>query len=100
MTQAIAPSATTITLTSNKTYYSIYRTNVTIYRPSAVSGTNSCGNITVYRNQWFTSTTAMSSTVISTSTTGTSNMTSISGLLAGIGMSILGFVFYGCINGR
>ncbi len=24
----------------------------------------------------------------------------ITGLLAGIGMSILGFVFYGCINGR
>ena len=69
MTQAVASTATVISRTSNGTYYSLYRTNVTVYVPT----TSNCSAQPMYRNQWFTSNTAMSNTVISNTTTGTVN---------------------------
>ena len=72
MTQAIANNVTTLTLNRNITYYTLYRSNVTIYRPNS---TSTCTTNNYYRNQWFTSTSAMSNTVLSSSTTGTSNST-------------------------
>ena len=70
MTEDVSASATTVTLSGDATYYSLYRSNVTIYSPSDIS---SCTSSQYYRNQWFTSTSAMADTVLSTSTTGTSN---------------------------
>ena len=77
----VASSTGTMTTVSNvtsenSTYYAVYRSNVTIYRPTS---TTAASGITAYRNSYFTSTSAMS-TVLSTSTTGTSNMTSVSGV--------------------
>ena len=68
MTQAVAASSTTLTLSGNATYYSLYRTSVTNYYYGS-----SYTSRTLYRNQWFASSSSMSSTVLSTSTTGTSN---------------------------
>ena len=70
MTEDVASSATTVTLTASTSYYSLYRTSVTIYNPTS---TTVCSGTTYYRNQWFASTTGMADTVVSTSTTGTSN---------------------------
>ena len=67
MTQALAASATTVSINANKTYYAIYRTTVKEYYNNT--------NRNIYRNQWFTSTTAMANPVLSTSTTGTTNLT-------------------------
>ena len=63
-------SSTNITLSSNANFYAVYRTSVTLYYPSSTSARTSK---TLYRNQWLTSTSAMSTTVLSDSTTGTSN---------------------------
>ena len=71
MTQAVAASATTVSINANKTYYAIYRTTVKEYYNNT--------NRNIYRNQWFTSTTAMSNPVLSTSTTGTTNLTPTTG---------------------
>ena len=70
MSPTVAKSATTVSVSNNITYYAIYQTAVTIYRPNA---TNTCTTQSFYRNQWFTSASAMSSTILSTSATGTSN---------------------------
>ena len=70
MTQAVAPTATTIEISSDKSYYALYRTEVTIYRPS---DENTITTQQYYRNQWLTSTSAISNPVLSQSTTGTSN---------------------------
>ena len=67
-----ANSGTTVSTNAAKTYYAIYRTDVTVYRPSSESA---CTTQQYYRNQWFSSTTAMADPVLSTSTTGTSNTT-------------------------
>ncbi|MBR7042100.1 MAG: hypothetical protein IKI04_01220, partial [Bacilli bacterium] len=78
MTQAVAADTTSVTLSGDATYYSLYRTAVTIYKPSS---TSACNTQAFYRNQWFTSTNTMAETVLSTSTTGTTNseMTLLSG---------------------
>ncbi|MBR7041975.1 MAG: hypothetical protein IKI04_00580 [Bacilli bacterium] len=68
MTAAVNSSATSVTLNNNKTYYAIYRTNLTNYYYDS-----SYTSRTLYRNQWFTSNSAMATTVLSTSSTGTSN---------------------------
>jgi len=73
---ATGTMATTSPTTANTTYYAVYRKNVTIYYPTSVSAAT---NVTWYRNAYFTSTTAMS-TVLSTSVTGTSNATTVSGI--------------------
>ena len=70
MTEAIASSDTTITLSASKTYYGIYRTAVTVYEPTS---TSTAAAATYYRNQWFTSDSALATTVLSDSQTGTSN---------------------------
>ncbi|MBR7042115.1 MAG: hypothetical protein IKI04_01295, partial [Bacilli bacterium] len=61
-------SAPTVTLSANTTYYAVYSTEVTIRIPD---DTSTCSTDTYYRNQWFTSTSAMASTVLATSATGT-----------------------------
>ncbi|MBR7042414.1 MAG: hypothetical protein IKI04_02820, partial [Bacilli bacterium] len=68
MTQAVASGTTSVNLSTDTSYYAIYRSSVTNY----YYGTSYTSR-TLYRNQWFTSTTAMATTVLSTSTTGTSN---------------------------
>lgn len=70
MTEAVASSDTTITLSASKTYYCIYRTVVTVYEPTSTTVAEAR---TYYRNQWFTSTSALATTVLSDSQTGTSN---------------------------
>ena len=74
--------STSLTISANKTYYANYSSALNIYRPSAASGTNSVAKITAYRNEYFTSTTAMGS-VISTANNNTTEMASISGLMSG-----------------
>ena len=71
MTEAVSSNAATITISGNSNYYSLYRTNVTVYRPSSTSATT---NEQFYRNEWFTSVSAISDPVLTTSTTGTSNI--------------------------
>ena len=70
MTQAVAPTATTVSINANKTYYTIYRTNVDVYKPK---DTSTSEKQQYYRNQWLTSTSAISNPILSQSTTGTSN---------------------------
>ena len=74
MTAHVKPDDTTMKLFYTATYYSLYRTDVTNYYYDS-----SYTSRTIYRNQWFTSTTAMSSTVLSTSTTGKSNYSTATG---------------------
>ena len=77
MSTAVSKNATTITISADATYYVVYSTQLTIYYPNGVS---TCGNNNYYRNQWFTGTSNMGATVVSNSITGTSNITSLSGL--------------------
>ena len=63
-------SSTNVTISGDTTFYAVYRSNVTLYHPSSTSARTSKA---LYRNQYFTSTSAMSDTVLSSSTTGTSN---------------------------
>ena len=65
-----ANSSTTLTLSATGSYYAFYRTTVTLYKPSSITAATS---VTLYRNQTLSSTTAMNTTVLSNSTTGTSN---------------------------
>ena len=65
-------SSSTSADTGSTAYYAVYRTNVTNYYPSSTTESTSQ---TLYRNQWFTSTSAMATTVLSSTTTGTSNFT-------------------------
>ena len=60
--------------TANSTYYAIYQTQVTRYYYNSSAWKQE----TDYRNSWFTSTSAMS-TVISDSTTGTTNISTAAG---------------------
>ena len=69
-------TSSTSATTGNTTYYAVYRSNVTIYRPTSASVASS---VTAYRNSYFTSTSAMS-TVLSSTNTGTSTMSSVSGI--------------------
>ena len=82
MTRAVNADATQITLAANATYYSLYSSSVNVYSPS---NTSSCTNSTYYRNQWFMSSSALSSTVLANSNSGTSNNLSIT--------SVGGFTF-------
>ncbi len=86
MTEAVSSSSTTVTLSSNKSYYSLYRTTINIYYPTSTSATTSKA---VYQNQWLSSTSAMATTVLSTSTTGTSTNASEGALVSGY--SLIGF---------
>ncbi|MBQ6476826.1 MAG: InlB B-repeat-containing protein [Bacilli bacterium] len=70
MTEAVASNYSNVVLSTNITYYSLYRKNVNIYRPSS---TSACSLQTLYRNQWFSSNSQMATTVLSASTDGTSN---------------------------
>ena len=72
MTEAVAANATTVTLSANTSYYAIYRSSVNIYRPTSTTACNAT-TTPFYRNQWLTSTSAISTPVLSTSTTGTEN---------------------------
>ena len=83
--------------TANTTYYAVYRSNVTIYRPTSASVASS---ITAYRNSYFTSNSAMS-TVLSSTNTGTSSMSSVSGIygtLKGFGSVNTSTVTYSSID--
>ncbi|MBR5647724.1 InlB B-repeat-containing protein [Candidatus Saccharibacteria bacterium] len=70
-TMAAANSGTNVTLTGNANFYAIYRTSVLLHKPVSSSATT---DQTLYRNQYFTSNSALS-TKLSTSTTGTANWT-------------------------
>ena len=63
---------TTSPTTANTYYFAAYRSTVTNYYPSSTTVTSTQ---TLYRNQWFTNSTTLADTKISTSTTGTSNFT-------------------------
>ena len=67
-------SATQVTIEGNTTFYSIYSTPVKIYYPSSTSAAT---NKTVYRNEFFTSTSAMNTvlTAATPSTQGSSGTT-------------------------
>jgi len=68
----------TTNYTSNNTnYYAVYRSSVKVYRPTS---TSVASLLTLYRNSYFTSTTSMN-TVLANSNTGTSTITSITGLI-------------------
>ena len=87
MNTTISGSASSVTLDSNTNYYAIYRSNVSIYRPTSSSAASA---ITVYRNSYFTSTSAVNN-VLSTSSTGTSTFSSVNGLygtLSGFATSV------------
>ena len=86
MTQAVSGSATTVTLSANTSYYSLYRTAITIAYPTSESVATTK---IVYQNQWFSSNTAMATTVLSTSQTGTSNNATTGTLVSGY--SLVGF---------
>lgn len=58
-------------------YWAVYRSSVSIYRPTS---TTVASKITRYRNSYFTSTTAMT-TILGTTTTSTTNITSVTGIL-------------------
>ena len=79
MTEAVSGSATTVSLTSTRNYYSLYRTKITIIYPTSTSASTSKST---YQNQWFSSTSAMATTVLSTSTTGTSTNATAGTLLS------------------
>ena len=77
MSASVSASATEVSSTNDKTYYALYSSQVTNYY---VSDTESSGTYTfartsrnLYRNQWFTSTSAMSDSVLAMNNTGTSN---------------------------
>ena len=76
MTTTVGKTSTTITISANTTYYGVYRDNVTIYYPMSTSAVT---YTTWYRNAYFTSSSAMA-TRLSTSSTGTSNATTVSGI--------------------
>ena len=86
MTEAVSSSATTVTLSANTTYYSIYRTKITIAYPTSVTVATTKDT---YQNQWFTSNSAMATTVLSTTTTGTSTNATYGTLVSGY--SLVGF---------
>ncbi len=86
MTEGVSGSATTVTLSANTNYYSLYRTAITLAYPTSESAATTK---TVYQNQWFTSNTAMATTVLSTSSTGTTNNATAGSLVSGY--SLVGF---------
>ncbi len=69
-TATIPSTDSTITISADVTYYAIYSSPVTIYYPDTASTRSS---EIAYRNQWFTSTSAMAATVLSTTNTGTTS---------------------------
>ncbi|MBR7042419.1 MAG: hypothetical protein IKI04_02845 [Bacilli bacterium] len=72
MTETIGSNATTITLSEDETYYSLYRTAVTNYYPTSATEVTSQ---TLYRNQYFTNASTLSNTVLSSTNIGTNNFT-------------------------
>ena len=84
MTVAVGSSTTTVSLSANATYYAIYSSPVTIYYPTSTSASSS---YSYFRNEYLSSTSAISS-VIGTSATATSNFTFSSSVS---GYSLCGF---------
>lgn len=84
MTTSVASNASSITFTTSKTYYAIYRINAIEYYYDDSTSTGK--SRTAYRNSFFTSTSAMN-TVLSTSSTGTANLTTIGNSWAGYALS-------------
>ena len=81
-TSASSMSTTTPT-TANTAFYKVYRNQLTIYRPS---NTTTAGSTTAYRNAYYGTDTNYT-IKIATSSTGTTDMTSVSGLMPGIGFA-------------
>ncbi len=83
----VASATSTMTLatsyTNGSTYYAVYRSSVKIYYPSSKTVVT---DMTKYRNEYFTSTSAMS-TVLADSTTGTTDFSFSS--------SVSGYSLYG-----
>ena len=73
-TGGASSSATTLTISEDSDYYSLYSSSVNNYYYD--SGYKSR---TLHRNQWFTSTSAMSDSVLSTTGSGTTNYTTAGG---------------------
>ena len=76
MNTSISGTAESVTLSANTVYYAVYRSGVSIYRPTSSTAASAT---TVYRNSYFTSSSSVSN-VLSGSTLGTSSITSVSGL--------------------
>ena len=75
MTVAVNSSATTVSLNGNKDYYALYSSAVTVNYPTSTSEKSSA---TAYRNQWLSSKTAIATTVLATTATGTTDNYSFS----------------------
>ena len=86
MSPNVAKTETSVSLTANTTYYAIYSTEITIYYPTSTSAVTSKK---VYQNQWFTSASAMATTVLSSSSTGTTTNATAGALVSGY--SLVGF---------
>ena len=79
-------TAGSLTLSANTTFYAYYKGNVTVYRPSS---TSACSSVTMYRNEWFTSTSAMSSSLAaSATTTNASTVSGINGTFEGLATAV------------
>jgi hypothetical protein len=88
MSPDVAKTATSVTLSANTSYYSIYSSPVTIYKPTSTSACNST-NTVFYRNQWLASNSALADTVLSSTATGTTNNASYTSDVSGY--SVYGF---------
>ncbi|MBR7042411.1 MAG: hypothetical protein IKI04_02805, partial [Bacilli bacterium] len=89
MTAAVASGTTTITLSGDKDYYALYSSQVTIHYPTSTSAQSSTN--AAYRNQWLSNKTTMSTTVLATTATGTSNNYSFTSSVSGY--SLYGFAY-------
>ena len=100
MTAAIAKGTTSINLSSSPTYYAIYQSPITIYYPNT-SNTVSNSATALYRNEYMTSTSAMSTiTSNGTNTTSASSVTlsSLKGTFSGLNATVASTTPYAVSN--
>ena len=96
MSTVVSSTATSVSISSNATYYAVYRTSVPLVMPTSAS---TCGTYTLYRNEYFTSTSAMNA-ILHTSSTATSNGTvaQVSGwTFAGLATAVNSTVTYSTV---
>ena len=88
-----ASSVTSISLSGNTTYYTVYSQPLTIYYPNT-SGSVSSNNTSLSRNEYFTSTTAMTGAASASSVT----LTNLKGTFAGLAKAVNNYTTYYAIN--
>ena len=86
MNPQVAKSSTSVTLTANTSYYSLYSTEIKIYYPTS---TNAISSKSTYQNQWFINNSTLSTTVLSSTATGTTTDATAGNLVSGY--SLVGF---------